>query len=77
MDETPVEPQADAPDTLIPHPAAADPGHFRVDDSDDDDPTLVGPRAARSTPGARATPTATVCPAWSTSARSGCCRSSC
>ena len=46
MDETPVEPQADAPDTLIPHPAAADPGHFRVDDSDDDDPTLVGPEGS-------------------------------
>ncbi|MFE7200216.1 polyphosphate kinase 2 [Pseudonocardia alni] len=46
MDETPVEPQADAPDTLIPHPAAAAPGHFRVDDSDDDDPTLVGPEGS-------------------------------
>ncbi len=46
MDETPVEPQADAPDPLIPHPAAAAPGHFRVDDSDDDDPTLVGPEGS-------------------------------
>lgn len=43
MDETPVEPQADAPAPLIPHPGAVDPGRFRVDDSDDDDPTLVGP----------------------------------
>lgn len=42
VDETPVEPQADAPAPLIPHPGAVDPGRFRVDDSDDD-PTLVGP----------------------------------
>lgn len=46
VDETPVEPQADAPAPLIPHPGAVDPGHFRVDDSDDDDPTLVDPEGS-------------------------------